>query len=96
MRPSRSPVADLAPGTLGSYPRDLTVWNGRLYFRARRAQEGMELFSSDGTAAGTRLVQNIAKGASWSTPSNLTPAADALWFTANDGIHGREIWELPE
>jgi ELWxxDGT repeat protein len=89
-------VRDIAPGFLGSYPRNLTVWRGRLYFRARDRLHGMELWSSDGSGQGTRLVQDIAAGASWSAPGELTPTEQGLYFSAHDGVHGRELWVLPE
>ena len=28
-------------------------------------------------------------------PDQLTAAAGILYFTANDGEHGRELWALP-
>ena len=90
-----SRLLDIAPGLLGSQPRELTVWNGRLWFRARDAVHGMELWTSDGTAEGTRLVQDIAPGASWSTPAHLTPGGEGLCFSADDGVHGEEVWLLP-
>ncbi|HVG06110.1 MAG TPA: hypothetical protein VNM67_00230 [Thermoanaerobaculia bacterium] len=96
-------LLDIAPGLLGSYPRTLTVWNGRLWFRARDALHGMELWTSDGTAEGTHLVDDIAPGPSWSSPGAFTweaPAAltgteTGLYFPANDGEHGRELWMVP-
>ncbi|MFL6197611.1 MAG: ELWxxDGT repeat protein [Thermoanaerobaculia bacterium] len=96
-------LLDIAPGLLGSYPRSLAVWNGRLWFRARDAVHGMELWTSDGTAEGTRLVHDIAPGPSWSTPGaldwlspvDLTGTETGLYFPASDGEHGRELWVLP-
>ncbi|MEA2558910.1 MAG: hypothetical protein QOH06_414 [Acidobacteriota bacterium] len=89
-------IAGIAPGLLGSHPRGLTAWNGRLWFRARDGVHGMELWSSDGTAAGTRFVQDIAPGASWSNPRELTATEGGLYFSANDGEHGRELWVVPD
>jgi ELWxxDGT repeat protein len=92
-------MKDIAPGPLGSYPRSLVAWHGRLWFRARDfggMAHGMELWTSDGTAQGTRLVQDILPGPSWSTPQDLTVAGESLYFSAHDGEHGRELWELPD
>ncbi|MES1243509.1 MAG: ELWxxDGT repeat protein [Acidobacteriota bacterium] len=91
-------VKDIAPGLLGSFPRSLTVWNGRLWFRARDLggmAHGMELWSTDGTADGTQLVQDLSPGPSWSLPQELTVAGGSLYFSAHDGEHGRELWEVP-
>jgi ELWxxDGT repeat protein len=89
-------VKDILPGALGSYPRNLVAWNSRLYFSAHDVAHGMELWTSDGTAAGTRLVHDVSPGPSWSTPRELTVANGSLYFSAHDGEHGRELWELPD
>ena len=97
-------MCDIAPDLLGSHPRGLTVWNGRLWFRARDAVHGMELWSTDGTWGGAcQLVHDIAPGASWSSPGavihelpvDLVGTETGLYFPANDGAHGRELWVLP-
>jgi ELWxxDGT repeat protein len=51
----------------GSYPSDLTNVNGTLYFTADDGTHGTELWKSDGTPAGTTLVQDIYPGSSWQT-----------------------------
>jgi len=56
---------------------------------------GMELWTSDGSADGTRLVQDVAPGPSWSLPLELTGTDQALYFSASDSAHGRELWMLP-
>ncbi|HWM95119.1 MAG TPA: hypothetical protein VN493_30465 [Thermoanaerobaculia bacterium] len=52
------------------------------------------IWRTDGRPAG--LVQDIAPGASWSTPEELTATGQSLYFSAHDSVHGRELWELPE
>lgn len=89
-------LLDIAPGLLGSHPRGLTAWNGKLWFRARDAVHGMEPWTSDGTAEGTRLVQDINPGALWSAPWEMTGTEEGLYFSADDGEHGRELWLLPQ
>ena len=76
-------------------PRPDGLERPALFPRPAVPPEGAELWTSDGTATGTRLVQDIAPGPSWSTPYSLTPADGALYFSANDGAHGRELWVLP-
>ena len=49
------------------------------------AAHGMELWKSDGTAAGTVLVKDINPGTASSIPSFLTNVNGTLFFTANDG-----------
>ena len=53
-----------------------------LYFSAREAKTGRELWKSDGTAAGTELVQDIRSGSLSSYPASLTDVDGRLYFTA--------------
>jgi ELWxxDGT repeat protein len=71
----------------------LTSVGGRLFFREYKATQGVELWSSDGTAAGTKLVKDINPGSANSTPLWLTNVAGKLFFEADDGTHGRELWK---
>jgi ELWxxDGT repeat protein len=98
-------VADIYPGSGNAYPGSLTDVNGTLYFSARDDQNGNELWKSDGTAAGTTLVKNIAPGGySYSYggqhyyypyssyPADLTAVNGRLFFTADNGKNGNELW----
>jgi ELWxxDGT repeat protein len=38
------------------------------------------------------LVRDVNPGAASAVPSSLTAFDDRLLFTANDGVHGRELW----
>ncbi|NQT14083.1 MAG: hypothetical protein HQ582_15120, partial [Planctomycetes bacterium] len=89
-------------GPLQSFPRDLTVVNGKLFFSAEDADHGSELWMSDGTGAGTVLVKDIVTGThtddygtypNSSNPQNLTDVNGTLFFTADDGETGRELWK---
>jgi ELWxxDGT repeat protein len=82
-----------APAEADSLPAYMTVAGDWLFFTANDGQHGKELWRSDGTAAGTRLVYDIHLGYPGSSPSNLTAIGDTLYFTANDGIHGSEVWK---
>jgi ELWxxDGT repeat protein len=70
----------------------LTVMNGALYFESTTAT-GIELWRSDGTAAGTSLVKDINPGANSSSPDHLTVVGNTLFFTADDGTNGRQLWK---
>jgi ELWxxDGT repeat protein len=49
---------------------------------------------SDGTANGTVLVKDIRPGYVSSIPSSsMFKANGHLFFKANDGIHGNELWK---
>ncbi len=57
-------VADINPGSSSSDPRHLTAMNGRVYFVAKDGWSGLELWTSDGTAAGTYHGQRYSRGSS--------------------------------
>jgi ELWxxDGT repeat protein len=67
---------------------------GRLFFAAG-PPGGTELWVSDGTQEGTRRLQEIAPGPGGSEPGPFTVAGSRLYFPADDGLHGRELWSLP-
>src|SRR5215218_9395073 len=46
---------------------------------------GSELWRTDGTEAGTRLVADICPGSCASTPESLTVASGQIFFLADDG-----------
>jgi ELWxxDGT repeat protein len=96
-------VKDIHPGTnpvIGansSYPAYLSVANGSLFFQAQDATHGAELWKSDGTAAGTVLVKDInPTGSSRSYSAgfylNIMPFHNVLYFAADDGVNGSELW----
>ncbi len=63
---------------------------------ANATSTGIELFRTDGTENGTRLVKDIYQGTglrSSSWPRDLTDVNGTLFFRANDGIHGEELWK---
>jgi len=93
-------VRDIFPGIGSSNPEGFTVFNNALYFQANDFSNGTELWrvDSSGTAA---LVSNInpapgggpfAGGSS--APHGFTVFNNALYFTANDGTNGFELWKL--
>ena len=70
----------------------LTVVGGNVFFEADDGVHGLELWTSDGTEAGTRLVRDVAPGPASSSPSALAAVGDRLLFAADDGAHGIEPW----
>ncbi|MBD2462746.1 pre-peptidase C-terminal domain-containing protein [Oscillatoria sp. FACHB-1407] len=85
-------VANVNPGANSSNPTDLVVFNGRLYFTANDGISGRELWSTDGTQNGTRLLLNINPGSASSDPTDLFVFNNRLYFAANNGINGTELW----
>lgn len=70
----------------------LKVVGSQLFFTARTSATGLELYATDGTTAGTRLVKDIYAGADDSRPQELTVLGGKLVFAASDNANGREIW----
>jgi len=80
------------PGPNGG-PRHLTDVAGTLFFSANDGTHGFELWRSEGTRKGTRLVKDINGGSGNSSPRFLTDASGTLFFAANDATHGFELWK---
>ncbi len=76
---------------------EMKVINGVLYFSAIDDTHGYELWRSDGTENGTYMVKDIRIGAqssmlNYNDKQEFTVLNDILYFNANDGIHGFELW----
>ena len=89
-------------GNAGSSISNLTLSASIMYFTANNGTNGVELWKTDGTVAGTVMAANISPdtfGALSSTPRNLTPVGNLLFFSANllldpNGpvTRGRQLW----
>src|SRR4029450_12078754 len=82
---------DLLPGDWGGILGHPVAYRDRVYFVGEDEAHGAELWSSDGTAAGTRLVRDIDPGPDWSNVNDRVVAGGILFFT-KIGAHGRELW----
>ncbi len=71
---------------------ELTDVRGTLYFSANDGKHGFELWRSDGTARGTRMVKDINPGRGWSNLYGIKAVGRIIYFTADDGVHGAELW----
>lgn len=85
--------------TLLSQPLDLLALGNLVVFTVQRYSldeyggtvEGRcELWSSDGTEAGTLLIA-YPEYVGWK-PRDFTPSGPAIYFSAWDPLHGRELW----
>ncbi len=77
-----------------SFPAPIGVLNGRYLFGARDS-EGNALWSTDGTADGTRLLRHYGQGAgAFSSPDhvNMVEIDDRAYFVAGDMTSGSELW----
>ena len=92
-------VKDIVPGAGEPNLANFTNVNGTLFFTANDGIHGNELWKSDGTDAGTVMVRDINPGRpspghqSLDDPSGLTNVNGTLFFSADDGVHGSELWK---
>src|SRR5262245_4798445 len=65
-----------------------------VFFNRNDGVHGDELWKSDGTFAGTSLVEDITPGYDSSIFSTSTASAGGLlYFAVDDGEHGEELWK---
>jgi ELWxxDGT repeat protein len=79
------------------FPSNFAEFHGALFFFGRTAQGtvGRGLWRSDGTAAGTSLVKPVGRPLDFPLappPTWPTVVGDRLFFVADDGEHGVELW----
>lgn len=89
-------VHDIRPGGPSSSPRELVAADGRVWFRASDGPQGNELWSTDGTSAGTVSSGDLRAGGTGSQPTGLVAFGARCYFVADDGS-GDGLWmaELP-
>jgi ELWxxDGT repeat protein len=98
LRDGESTAHPLQPeGVSGFYvsPVGFSSADGRLLFAGCDDAHGCELWTSDGTDAGTRLFQDILPGAASSSPGSFAETPSRFYFVADDGLHSFEPWTLP-
>ncbi|HEX5154402.1 MAG TPA: ELWxxDGT repeat protein [Parafilimonas sp.] len=83
----------LGGGTSGGPHHSL--FNGKIFLQANDGTNGNELWTTDGTAANTKMVKNIRSGSASSLSStfNYFYTSTNLYFSANDGSNGEELWQ---
>lgn len=92
---SNSPTLfkNINPGG-GSDPKVYSyTTTGFYYVAATTANEGRELWKTDGTAAGTVLVEDINPGTASSDPDIMIMRGSRLFFAATHPDSGRELWK---
>jgi ELWxxDGT repeat protein len=89
-------VKDIVPGSDPSWINYITPVAHKLYFWANDGVHGIEPWKSDGTLTGTVMVKDIWPGIEpqLSFGSRFFMDWDGrVYFTADDGAHGKELWE---
>lgn len=93
-------LKDINPGAGSSTPQALVGINESVFFSALEPATGRELWKSNGTLGGSVQVKDIRPGASsaiavvdgYGTPNRLIDLNGELFFAANDGVSGTELW----
>lgn len=89
-------VENLAAGSADSNPNDMIVFGSKLYFSANNLTNGKELFALDATGTTIELVKDINTTpniSEWSQPDNFIEFNNNLYFRANNGENGYELWK---
>lgn len=88
-------LADVTPyygNSFSDVAQHFCVSGNTLYFNGSSADYGIELWKTNGTVAGTKIVKDIYPGGFGSFPVYLTDVNGRLFFMADDGVHGSELW----
>jgi ELWxxDGT repeat protein len=92
-------VKDINPGAGDSYPGRMTKVGDYVVFLATQtglAPVNSELWRTDGTTAGTAIIEDInpsAGGLDTSPPPTFALLGSTLLFGADDGTTGVELWK---
>jgi ELWxxDGT repeat protein len=83
----------VAPSPLGAMADGMIIVGEQIFFSAADAVHGQELWVSDGTPGGTRLLKDLLPGSAGSLPSWLTDLNGTLIFTARaTEAAGDSLW----
>jgi ELWxxDGT repeat protein len=88
-------LADINPGNAPLYfgaTAPFAAINGALFFANDDPAHGMELWRSDGTAAGTGLFLDINPGTASSFPGNFAVVNNTLYFSATTAVGSSALW----
>lgn len=77
-------VADINTATADATPSMGAAWNGNYVFAATSKDNGREVWITNGTAAGTRMVVDTRTGSVSSDPFGFTALGERLLFWARD------------
>lgn len=65
----------------------------KTYFAAFTAASGTELWVTDGTPAGTKMLRDIQPGSDGSEPESFAVLGGKVYFAATTQFEGRELWQ---
>ena len=74
-------------------PYNMINFKNKIYFTASDDVHGAELFSSDGTVAGTQIVKDILPGTQGSLPLKSVIYNGNLYFSCSNGAATAGLWK---
>lgn len=83
---------DAAQASTSAGISELTLVGSVLYFQSSDSLHGAEVWQTDGTEEGTRMVRDLRPVGLGSEPVEFTATPDGVVFAADDGSHGMELW----
>ena len=91
-------VTDIISGSVGSFPSHFAVLGTQIYFKANDGSTGYELWAHDPSELTLipdepAMIKDIHSGSTNSAPNSLTAVGNTLFFKANDGTNGSELWK---
>ena len=87
-------IKDLRPGLQESYPRFFVKKDSLVYFVARDIDFRDKIWQTDGTAEGTKVVDEFEAFDRPITPYHLTVWNEQLYFMAVDSLRGMGLFRL--
>jgi ELWxxDGT repeat protein len=77
----------------GTFKSTLVIIGDNMFFTAKSTASGDELYVTDGTVEGTKIVKDINPGSGDASPRYLVALNGKLYFQADNGTDGVELWE---
>jgi ELWxxDGT repeat protein len=84
-------IGGIQIATQASNPNNIVQLNGLTYFRADNGVNGYELWVSDGTPQGSRMIKDVSPGSGQGVDT-IYSLGGRIFFRGNDGVRGWELW----
>jgi ELWxxDGT repeat protein len=79
------------------WPREFINYNNLMFFKSRTSGLGDEIWVSDGSSENTRILKDINPGSGNAITTSFNKSSvqfnNSLYFVADDGVTGGELWK---